>query len=215
MKPKFYIVDDDYGIRTILANIIEDYELGELIGESEDGLVAVDEIIRLKPDIALVDLLLPNIDGIDVIKKTKALADDTFFIMISEVASPDMISAAYRSGIEFYINKPINVVEVVAITRKAIESQKNMRVLKQIGQTLTNSNSFNEIPTTNNTGQDTKSNAIKIFTELGIMGESGCKDLVNLINIIINERKITGKSFHKYNMSELYMQLNIDYQEET
>ncbi len=213
MKPRLYVVDDDYGIRTILGNIIEDYDLGILVGEAEEGAKAVEEIIQLNPDIALIDLLLPNMDGIEIIKRASEKGCDTQFIMISEVSSSAMISEAYKTGIEFYINKPINVIEVVSITRKAIENQKNMRVLKQIGQTLSTSQSY-EDPQLQTKELDTKGRVIKIFTELGIMGESGCKDLVNIIEMIINEREGTGRAFHKYNMSELYKNLNHKYEQE-
>ncbi len=71
-----------------------------------------------------------------------------------------------------------------------------MRVLKQIGQTLSTSQSY-EDPQLQTKELDTKGRVIKIFTELGIMGESGCKDLVNIIEMIINEREGTGRAFHK------------------
>lgn len=213
MKPRLYIVDDDYGIRTILSNIIEDYDLGELIGESEDGSIAVEDILQLKPDIALIDLLLPSMDGIEIMKRAKQSGCDTQFIMISEVTSSTMVSEAYKSGIEFYINKPINVIEVVSVTRRAIESQKNKRVLQQIGQTLSTSSGYEDTVTTPQVN-DTRTRIIKLFTELGIMGEAGCKDLVNIIQMIVNERKETGRAFHKYNMSELYKQLNHQYTQE-
>ncbi len=128
MKTRLYVVDDDYGIRTILGNIIEDYDLGILVGEAEEGAKAVEEIIQLNPDIALIDLLLPNMDGIEIIKRASEKGCDTQFIMISEVSSSAMISEAYKTGIEFYINKPINVIEVVSITRKAIEKPKKICV---------------------------------------------------------------------------------------
>lgn len=213
MRPRLYVVDDDYGIRTILSNIIEDYDLGEHVGESSDGALALEEILELKPDVAFIDLLLPNMDGIEIIKNVKSNGSETQFIMISEVSSQDMISEAYKTGIEFYINKPINVIEVVSVTRKAIENQKNMRVLKQIGKTLSNSKSFDDLPTTT-PALDTKNSAIKVFSELGIMGESGCKDLINLIQIIVKDRVQTGHAFQKYNMSELYEQLSQLYEQE-
>ncbi len=72
MKPRIYLVDDDIGIRTILSNIIEDNDLGGvLIGEADDGEQALGDIAKLKPDIVYVDLLLPSMDGIEIISKIR------------------------------------------------------------------------------------------------------------------------------------------------
>ena len=62
---KIYLVDDDYAILTMLENIIIDYDLGMVIGKSFEGDIAVNEINALSPDIVIVDLLLPKVDGIE------------------------------------------------------------------------------------------------------------------------------------------------------
>jgi len=63
MYQNFYIVDDDKAIQKILKNIISKNNQGELIGISGNGLDAIEDIKILNPDIVLVDLLLPGIDG--------------------------------------------------------------------------------------------------------------------------------------------------------
>ena len=119
MGAKIYIVDDDIGIRTILANIVEDNDLGVVIGESDDGFKALSDINSLKPDLVFIDLLLPTIDGIEIIKRARNNGSVSNFIMISQVSSSDMVSEAYQNGIDFYVNKPLNVIEVVSITKKS------------------------------------------------------------------------------------------------
>ena len=131
MSARFYIVDDDVGIRTILSNIVDDNDLGVVVGSSESGEEAVMDIINLSPDIAFVDLLLPSIDGIEIIKELRGKGSNTNFIMISQVNSADMISEAYQTGIDFYINKPINVIEVVSVTKKALENRNYKKVLEK------------------------------------------------------------------------------------
>ena len=97
----FYIVDDDPGIQKILKNIILKNKLGIISGMADDGAKAIEEIKSLKPDIVLVDLLLPNIDGIGIVNSLRNTDLDTNFIMISEVKSPEMISSR--------ANRPISV----------------------------------------------------------------------------------------------------------
>ena len=59
MSARVYVVDDDIGVRTILSNIVEDNDLGVIVGSSDSGEKAVEEIMNLSPDVAFVDLLLP------------------------------------------------------------------------------------------------------------------------------------------------------------
>lgn len=215
MKPSFYIVDDDPGIRRILSNIIDNYRLGYVIGQAKDGNEAIDEIERLIPDIALVDLLLPSVDGIEIVKKIKDKNINTQLIMISEVRSKEMIGDAYKSGIEFFINKPINVIEVVSIIEKAIETLNLKKALTLIGKTMENSKYgiFNDSPK-NKAENDIKEELAKVFSDIGILGEAGSNDLMNIIKIIVDERKELGVKFHRYKVSDLYRKLNKKYQDE-
>ena len=213
MKPRIYIVDDDNSIRRILSNIIEDYDLGFVIGQSGDGKEAQEEILKIYPDLVLIDLLLPSIDGIEIINNIRKTNTDIQFIMISEVTSSQMITDAYEAGIEFYLNKPLNVVEVVSITRNAIEAQKLKRVVNQ----LTNNFSVSK-------GSDKSSvsdmddciikEVTKTLSELGISGESGYKDIINIMKIVLEQRNNNGLNIHKYNMNKLYKMLYEKYKAE-
>lgn len=121
MNLNFYIIDDDKGIRGILKNIISRYALGYVIGEADNGMDAIKELKALNPDIILVDLLLPDMDGISIVEAVKEANVNATFIMISGVYSNEIVSKAYTKGIEFYINKPINVVEPISAINKVIE----------------------------------------------------------------------------------------------
>lgn len=215
MKPSFYIVDDDLGIRRILSNIIDNYRLGYVIGEAEDGNKAINEIGKMMPDIALVDLLLPSVDGIEIVKESKEKNFNTQFIMISEVTSKDMIGDAYKNGIEYFINKPINVIEVVSIIEKAIETLNLRKALSLIGKTMEKNNYRIFTDKVNNvTENNTKEEITKVFSDIGILGESGSNDLMNIIEMIVEERKRLGVKFHRYKISDLYRKLNNKYKEE-
>lgn len=123
---KMYIVEDDDNIINILERIIEDKNLGQIVGKSNDGKKGLEEILLLKPDIVLVDLLMPGMDGISLTRKVKALEPNIQYIMISQVSSKDMIAKAYESGIEYYISKPINAIEVETVIKK-VKEKMNMK----------------------------------------------------------------------------------------
>ncbi len=75
-----------------------------------------------KPDIVIVDLLMPRKDGLTLVREYKSKYPHIQYIMLSQVSSKDMIAKAYENGIEFYISKPINAVEVKSVLKKVINS---------------------------------------------------------------------------------------------
>ena len=206
MSAKIYIVDDDIGIRTILSNIVEDNDLGVVIGEADDGFKALNDINTLKPDLVFVDLLLPTIDGIEIIKRARLSGCTSNFIMISQVSSSDMVSQAYQNGIDFYVNKPLNVIEVVSITKKALEIKKYKKVLEEIGNQIFNASNNEKIQLEKE--YCIKDDVLSVFNELGIMGELGCNDLLSIIEIIVGDRNNNGMALHKYSMKDLYERLS-------
>ena len=129
---KFYLIDDDKNVLHILKRIIRDRGLGEIAGTAENGVDALTDLPLINPDIVIVDLLMPEIDGITFVKRARSYAPDLTFIMLSQVASKDMIADAYSAGIEFYIHKPINSIEVESILRKVSESLTARRTLQQV-----------------------------------------------------------------------------------
>lgn len=203
---RILIIDDDSGICQILSNIIEDNDLGEVIDTISDGNTGIDLIPKFRPDIVFVDLLLPDIDGIEIVNKIKKKYEDIDFIMVSQVSDTDMISEAYESGIEFYINKPINVIEVISVTKKVIKSQQNRRMIKQIGRTINKSNSESAVYE-----QDSVIDKIKVvFAELGILSEKGSKDIIQIILLILEDQS-QGKSKYDIQISNLYKRLSRKY----
>ena len=106
---KFYLLDDDRNIRRILTQIITDRELGTVCGAGSNGHEGLEEVFDLKPDIIIADLLMPEMDGITFVEHARPGLPDTAFIMLSQVSSKEMISAAYEAGVEFFIQKPIRI----------------------------------------------------------------------------------------------------------
>lgn len=201
-KERFIIIDDDPGISMMLQNIIEDEDLGQVVDIIDNGQIALKMIPKYKPDIVFIDLLLPDVDGIELVRSLKKQCIDIDFIMISQVSDDEMISDAYESGIEFYISKPINVIEIVSVTKHVIKSQRNRRVLEQIGNTLNQTNM-----STVKQKKSVRDDIELIFSELGILSEKGSEDLIQMILYAMNQGK-------NYQVSELYYYLNNYYESE-
>ena len=117
---RFFIVDDSASIRAMLANIIEEDGLGTVVGEAEDGSeVYVDLLEHKAIDILLIDLLMPNRDGLGTVREISPSFQGKI-IMISQVETKEMIGEAYSLGVEYYLTKPINRLEVIEVLKKVI-----------------------------------------------------------------------------------------------
>lgn len=208
MKPSFYIIDDDPSIRRVLTKIIKKYELGHILGENDDGDKAIKDIEIMKPDIVLVDLLLPSVDGIDIVKYFKEINNNILFIMISEVTSKDMIGDAFNNGIEYFINKPINVIEVVSIIKKVTNNLKLKQAFKYINKNMFYDDNKPKYKDSTNLKENYNSRIKKIFSEIGILGKVGSEDLITAIEFIIENMK-GNKVSNKYKITDIYKRIII------
>lgn len=182
---KFYIVDDDVSIIRILSNIVEKNTDYEVVGSAVNGEIALKEIIVIKPDIVLVDMLMPIMDGNTLVRKLKEIMPKLSVIMISQVLDSKIRTESYEAGIEFFITKPINKIEV----RKVIE-----RVAEQIEMDNTLSTikkMFQSQKTQSRANKEQYVVKIKnILGALGMLGEKGTKDIIK-ITLHLLEKNIT------------------------
>ncbi len=182
---KFYLVDDDTTVIKMLSNLIDDYQLGRVIGHNTDPVSALNEIEQLVPDICLVDMLMPEMNGNAFINIVKEKFSTISFIMISQVSAGEMIAEAYEKGASFYLHKPINAIEFKSVIHSVSEKITMQRTLESIkgvlGETIMISD--NESKSIKN-----KSKKIhKILGELGILGEKGTYDLMELCEGLLEQ----------------------------
>ncbi|MGQ7865559.1 response regulator [Bacillus pumilus] len=180
---RFFIVDDDEAVRSSLAQLIEDEELGFVAGEAEDGAELTASYLNdLHIDILCIDLLMPERDGLETIRAIK----DEFhgkYLMLSQVETKELIGQAYTLGVEYYVTKPINRVEVLSVLHLMIERLHLEHSIENIQHSLKSVMQFQQRGQTK-TKQRGKSLAEAgqfLLAELGIVGEKGSKDLLDMI----------------------------------
>lgn len=192
---KFYIIDDDMGIVQNLKNIIVSADLGEVIGYTQNPDMAITEIAKLQPDITLVDFLMPGKDGLSVIEEVKHISSGTKFIMISQISDKQLISDAYSCGVEFFIQKPINIIEVKSVVEKVIESIRMQSLLKSIKNIMnTQPHTLQQEHEKQDMVSQSLENCRKILNELGIIGEKGSNDILGLVQYVLVSRKEYDKN---------------------
>lgn len=187
---RFYLIDDSPNVINILKIIIHERELGQVCGSAESAADALEDLPILQPDLVVVDLLMPEMDGITFVQKAKAILPDAAYIMLSQVTAKEMVAAAYNSGIEFFLNKPINSIEVESVIRRVCQSLSMQKTLSQV-HTLVQGLPQTNVPPPS-PGPDGGSTrpegtaAIRQRTEnllrcIGILGISGSRDIVELV----------------------------------
>ncbi|MDF2678513.1 MAG: signal transduction response regulator [Bacillota bacterium] len=183
---KIFIADDDRNIVKILEKIITDKDLGEVLGKAYNGLDAAEDIAALSPDLVLLDLLMPDKDGISLVKELKKSNPNTQYIMISQVSSKEMVSKAYESGVEFFISKPIDAIEVQTVIKKVIEKLEMNKKLEMIQSLFP----VGQSTVSSEQNKDDKVAGIKrVMQRIGILSESGSQDIINAAKYLIETKK--------------------------
>jgi len=180
---RYFIVDDDRASRIMLSHIINDSTLGTVIGEATNGEEAIPQILMTQPDFVLIDLLMPNLDGIATMERLHENRFQGSFIMISQVVNKEMVAEAYEKGVEFFIHKPINKIEVQTILRKTEEQHRLKNSIQAIRQSLTSFETPQ--PQTKKTVRD---HIQSILNDMGIVGEVGSEDITKIVEQLVSEK---------------------------
>ena len=165
----------------MLKNIITEGDLGIVIGEAENGADCLSSILAVYPDVVLIDLLMPELDGIEVIEQLRIKGFQGQFIMISQIVNKEMVGEAYEKGVEFFIHKPINRIEVRSILKRIadqIQLKNSLRVIKE---------SLDHSESAKTRQQSVKEIVLSILNDMGIIGESGSDDIILMIEVLIYE----------------------------
>ena len=116
---------------------------------------------------------------------------------LSQVASKDMIAGAYESGIEFYIQKPINSVEVETVVRKVGQSLSAQRTLMQVQNLFTSQQPAGIQPASPSSLSQERPHIVRlkgILQKLGIIGERGSRDIIQLVDYLVEHNINIGEA---------------------
>ncbi|HEV2491171.1 MAG TPA: response regulator [Candidatus Acidoferrales bacterium] len=103
---RYLVVDDSVFARKSLAKMIEEFG-GELAGEAGDGCTAITEYGRTNPDIVLMDITMPQMEGIEAVERIVRQHPDARIVMVSSVGYQDNILAALQKGARHFVQKPV------------------------------------------------------------------------------------------------------------
>jgi NarL family two-component system response regulator LiaR len=135
---RIVIVDDHPVVRQGLRLMLEQRPDLEVVGEGADGAQAIALATELVPDVLLLDLLMPGVDGIGVLREIKRLTPATQVIVLTSYAEDDYILNAINAGALSYLLKDASPEELVAAVRAATRGESVLhpvvaaRVLREV-----------------------------------------------------------------------------------
>ena len=105
MATRILLVDDTAAIRRSLRLYLEQEADWVICGEAENGKVAIERVQELRPDVVLIDLAMPVMNGIDAARAIKAIAPATHILMFTLHTYPQLLDEARKIGIADVLSK--------------------------------------------------------------------------------------------------------------
>jgi len=118
-KKRILVVDDAAFMRMMIRDILTKNNF-EVAGEATNGEEAVSKYIELKPDLVTLDITMPGMDGVTVLKKIRQHDPAARVVMCSAMGQQAMVVEAIQNGARDFINKPFHPQKVVEILRRAL-----------------------------------------------------------------------------------------------
>ncbi len=119
MAKSILICDDAAFMRMMIKDILSKNGYN-IAGEAENGAKAVEKYTELKPDLVLMDITMPEMDGIQALKKIKELDSSACVIMCSAMGQQAMVIEAIQSGAKDFIVKPFQPDRVLEAVKKVV-----------------------------------------------------------------------------------------------
>ncbi|HNX91772.1 MAG TPA: response regulator [Candidatus Omnitrophota bacterium] len=119
MAKRILVVDDAPIIRLMVKDILQ-YNGYEVCGEGANGKEAVEKYKELKPDLVTLDIIMPEMDGIEALKEILAYDSAARVVMVTAIDQRESLIKAIRIGATDYIVKPFENERVISAVKKAL-----------------------------------------------------------------------------------------------
>ena len=123
---KVLVVDDHLVVRKGIQALLATEPDIVVVGEATDGEAALVEAVRLQPDVILMDLMMPQVDGIAAIQRIMATDNSARILVLTSFAADDKVFPAIRAGALGYIMKDTNAAELVSAIRQVQRGEPSL-----------------------------------------------------------------------------------------
>lgn len=120
------IVDDHNMVRKGLMTLLEEFDDLELVGEASDGEIALNTCREVCPDVVLMDMMMPRMDGVTAIEKIRKVCPQTQMIALTSFSDETNVQAALKAGAIGYLMKNVSGNELANAIRRAHAGQSTL-----------------------------------------------------------------------------------------
>jgi two-component system chemotaxis response regulator CheY len=124
MAPSVLIVDDALFMRMMIKDILSKDGF-EVVGEAENGVEAVKKYAELHPDLVTMDIVMPEMDGIEAVRNIITIDPRARVLMCSAMGQQPLVVEALEAGAKDFIIKPFQPAKVVEAVRKALQPDED------------------------------------------------------------------------------------------
>ncbi|MFN6963104.1 MAG: sigma-54-dependent transcriptional regulator [Pyrinomonadaceae bacterium] len=203
MAYKALVIDDDKVALELISFQLQAEGFETVVAER--GETGLDHVRQTEFDVILTDLNLPDISGIEMVKRCKEITPDTEIIMVTGFGSMEKAIEATKAGAFHYVEKPVEFEELLSLIRRAVEMKQKAREIQELRGRLTSRTSYEGIIGGSRSMQNIYEiieNVAESDANILILGESGTGKEV-IANAIHYKSRRADKPFVKVNCSAL------------
>ena len=134
MSENILVVDDELSNRRIVEQVLS--RAGYRVETTDDGATALKQLDSLRPDLIVLDYMMPDLDGMDVLRELRKREDDTPVIMMTAYGTVERAVEAMHEGAYDFITRPFKPEHMVHVVRKALERQRLKRGVEVLSEEL-------------------------------------------------------------------------------
>ncbi|MGF1451980.1 MAG: response regulator [Opitutales bacterium] len=140
---RVYVVEDQTLLRDLICRLLESYPDIEMVGFSGDGHQAIDQIEEKKPDIVILDIMLPSLNGVEVLRRLGHFDRKPRVLVFSAFPSKHMVKKVLEAGIDGFVEKDANLSELETAIEKVVAGQTyfGLRIVNLMREIMVNPNS--------------------------------------------------------------------------
>jgi two-component system, chemotaxis family, chemotaxis protein CheY len=123
IKATIVVVDDDSMMREMLRLMLrgEDYSV---VGEASNGREAITQCEKYKPDLVLLDIMMPKMDGLQALEEIRKVSPESIVLMVSADATMDKVAEAIKKGASGFVVKPLKASSVLDRIAMVLKEKK-------------------------------------------------------------------------------------------
>lgn len=127
MEAKMLVVDDQMGVRRLLFEAFQ--EEGYTVELAASGKEAVEKVQTEIPDIILMDMKMPGMNGLEALHEIKKIYDSVLVIMMTAYGELEIVAEAMKLGIKEYVTKPFDINELRGLVKKVLLENKEYQAV--------------------------------------------------------------------------------------